>query len=135
MQTWKLRTTAIAIEKKFGRIDSTVFLAALYTPAPLHAMDIKLAHKTVHVNVGGALNIIHAILPIYQRQQTGQIALCASVAGYRGLPNGQPYSATKAALINLAETLYLEHRNLDIKVINPGFVRTPIRQKYLICLL
>lgn len=121
--------TAQTIEQDLGRIDSTLFLAALYIPSAIHAMDIKLAQKTVQVNVGGALNIIHALLPIYQRQATGQIALCASIAGYRGLPNGQPYSATKAALINLAETLYIEHPKLDIKVINPGFVSTPLTDK------
>ncbi len=49
-------------------------------------------------------------------------------AFYRGLPRGQPYSATKAALSNLAASLYLEqkHNNIDAKIINPGFVRTPM---------
>ena len=70
-----------------------------------------------------------ASLPILRSQGYGQLVLCGSVAGYRGLPNGQPYSATKAALINLAESLRAEERVLDIKVINPGFVRTALTDK------
>ena len=61
----------------------------------------------------------------------GQIAICASVAGYRGLPYGQPYGSTKAALINLCESLRVEmmRKNIDVKVINPGFVQTPLTDK------
>ena len=79
----------------------------------------------------GTLNCLHAVLPILQRQKSGQIALCGSVAGYRGLPNAQPYGATKAAIINLAESLKLETAGsgIDVRVINPGFVRTPMTDK------
>jgi short-subunit dehydrogenase len=65
------------------------------------------------------------------RQQQGQFVIYGSVAGYRGLPKGQPYSATKAALINLAESLYLEEQpnQVDIKLINSGFVDTDLTRK------
>ena len=65
---------------------------------------------------------------IVQKQDYGQIALCGSVAGYRAHPMGS-YSVTKAAIINLAESLRAEEPQLDIKVINPGFVRTPMTDK------
>lgn len=58
------------------------------------------------------------------------MALCGSVAGYIGLPGGQPYSATKAGVISLAESLYAECGNsFDVKLISPGFVRTPLTDK------
>jgi short-subunit dehydrogenase len=58
----------------------------------------------------------------------GHISLISSVAGFRGLPKSLAYGPTKAALINLAETLYLDlqPQGLGVSVINPGFVKTPL---------
>ena len=85
----------------------------------------------VDINVNGALNTIDAVYPQMRRSGKGQIVLCGSVAGYAGLPNSQPYSLTKAAIINLAQTLKTEAQryNVDVKLISPGFVRTPLTDK------
>lgn len=116
-------------QEKCGHVDSIINLAALYEPASIKDMNIEKARLLVDVNLTGSLNLIHAALPVLKSQRSGQFVLCGSVAGYRGLPNGQPYSATKAAIINLAESLKIENPDLDIKLINPGFVRTPLTDK------
>jgi short-subunit dehydrogenase len=127
----KTLRTAQAVRAAFGRIDRVVFLAAAYAPMNLDALDIAVAKGVVDVNLTGAFNLVHAVLPILRTQETrGQLALCGSVAGYIGLPGGQPYSATKAAIINLAESLHAELKDsVDIKLISPGFVRTPLTDK------
>jgi short-subunit dehydrogenase len=53
------------------------------------------------------------------------------VAGYRGLPKALIYGASKAALINFTETLYLDlhPKGLGVYLINPGFVATPLTAK------
>jgi len=71
------------------------------------------------------------VLPTLRSQRHGGVAIVASVAGYRGLPRALIYGPTKAALINLAESLYLDlapHR-IGVYLVNPGFVDTPLTQK------
>ena len=112
-------------------IDSVIFMAAVYTPGRLDELSFEDIDQQFRINLNAAFYVIHAVLPIMKQQHNGQIALCASVAGYRGLPAGQPYSASKAAMINLAESLKLECSNtdIDVKLISPGFVRTPMTDK------
>lgn len=124
-------TAADKVMHVFPRIDSVVFLAGTYTPMRLEALDLVVCRDIIATNLMGALHVLHSILPRLLAQKSGQIALCASVAGYRGLPNAQPYSATKAGLINLAESLRaeVEKQGIDVRIINPGFVRTPMTDK------
>ena len=111
----------------FGRIDRVIFLAAAYSPMKLEKLDLALTQKILNVNLLGAFHVVNGVLPVLKQQFYGQIALCGSVAGYFGLPGGQPYSSTKAGIINLAESLHAELSNsIDVKLINPGFVRTKL---------
>jgi NAD(P)-dependent dehydrogenase (short-subunit alcohol dehydrogenase family) len=74
------------------------------------------------------LRVLGASLPILLQQGFGHISLVSSVAGWRGLPNGLAYGPTKAAMTNLAETLYmdLQDRGIGVSLISPGFVATPL---------
>lgn len=122
--------TAKAIHNVNGRLDRVIFMSAVYTPMRLEQLDMIITGHMVNVNIMGAFNVVHAVLPLLKEQKSGQIALCGSVAGYTGLSGGQPYSSTKAAVINLAESLYAESpQNIDIKLINPGFVSTALTDK------
>lgn len=121
----------IDIAAKHGPFDSVIFLAAIYEPGLLEQMSADSARRTVDINIMGALNTVAAVYPAMKGAGKGQIVLCGSVAGYCGLPNSQPYSLTKAAVMNLAQTLRVEGRrhNVDVKLISPGFVRTPLTDK------
>ncbi len=126
----KVLKTANAIAASFGEIDSVIFMAATYQPhSNAGYTDINIAKHIIDVNFNGAMNLVHAVLPILNKQKESQLVLCASVAGFRGLPSGQPYCASKAALINYAESLKLEQPNIDVKLINPGFVKTRLTDK------
>jgi short-subunit dehydrogenase len=113
------------------KIDSVLFLAALYDPMKTDDWDMNKIKQMIRVNLDGAFFVSHAVLKMFKSQGGGQLALCGSVAGYIGLPNGQPYSATKAAIMNLAESLRSEFSatTIDIRLISPGFVRTPLTDK------
>lgn len=122
-----------AVRSVWDRVDCIIFMAGLYTPMKTGAIDLKEMRRIIDVNLTGAFYVAETILPALLNQKSNkkpQIALCASVAGWRGLPNGQPYGATKAGLINLAESMRTEHSdNIDIRVINPGFVQTRLTDK------
>ena len=118
------------LRAEFPRIDRVIFMAGLYTPMSFGSMNLEEAERIIKVNLTSSIYVIEAVLPALLDQGGGQIALCASVAGYRGLPKSQPYGATKAGLINLAESLAAEvPGQIDVRVINPGFVESRLTDK------
>ena len=128
-----LATAYTTIIKKWGGADVTIFNAGTYSPMRADAFD--LAHMNEHfaVNFHGVTNGLAAILPDYLLRAAGHpcIGIVSSVAGYRGLPQSLAYGPSKAALINLAETLYLDlaPKGIAITLINPGFVDTPLTKQ------
>lgn len=126
-----VKDAADQISQSFDRLDSAITMAAIFDPGAIIDTNADSMSSLIDVNLKGTFHFVLETLPILRAQKGGQIALCGSVAGYRGLPNGQPYSATKAAVINLAESLRAEEKdnNIDVKVINPGFVKTPMTDK------
>ena len=103
------------IAAAFGRISSTwsgldlaVLLAGSHQPVRAWELDAAQARALVETNLIGVLNASSVLAPAFCRSAHGAIAVVSSVAGYGGLPSGLVYGATKAALINFAETLYLD---------------------------
>jgi short-subunit dehydrogenase len=111
-----------------GPLDRVIMLAALYDPGQVSEIDPKMAAQIVAVNLTGSLYVAQAAPSVLR--QGGQLALCGSVAGYVGLPQGQIYSATKAGVINLAQSLRSEFEGrFDVRLISPGFVATRLTDR------
>ncbi|MFO7543528.1 MAG: SDR family NAD(P)-dependent oxidoreductase [Thiobacillus sp.] len=112
----------------FGDIDVAIINAGTHQPVRAWELDAVAAEKLVQVNLVGAMNASALLAPYFAQRGRGRLAITASVAGYGGLPSGLVYGATKAALINFAETLYLDlaPRGVAVHLINPGFVKTPL---------
>lgn len=111
-----------------GPIDLVLYCAGHYRAQRATAFDLTEMRRHEQVNYTGALRVLDAVLPHLLQRRAGHISLVSSVAGFRGLPQGLAYGPTKAALINLAETLYLElqSQGIGVSLINPGFVETPL---------
>ena len=116
------------IRTALGGIDVAIINAGTHRPVRAWELDSAAAENLVQVNLIGALNAAALVAPYFAERGAGRIALTASVAGYGGLPTGLVYGATKAALINFAETLYLDlaPRGVAVHLVNPGFVKTPL---------
>lgn len=117
-----------ALQRAWGGLDLLLYCAGTYRPMRATAFDLATALQHDDVNYRGALHALDAALPVFNAQRSGHIALVSSVAGLGGLPQALAYGPTKAALINLAETLYLDlqPQGIGVHVINPGFVETPL---------
>ena len=105
-----LQRAAARILHTVGPIDLVIYCAGHYKAMRATAFDLEDAVRHQQVNYVGALNLLAAVLPPMLARGTGHISLVASVAGYRGLPNSLAYGPTKAALINLAQTLFAPYR-------------------------
>jgi len=115
----------------WGAIDLLVVMAGEYKPMRAWEIDLAAARDVLDTNVMGAYNALAAVVPAMMREKAGTLTLVSSVAGYRGLPKSLVYGPTKAALINLAEALYMDlrPRGIGVCVVNPGFVKTPLTAK------
>lgn len=111
-----------------GQPSLLLYCAGHYQPLRATAFDLAQMQRHLAVNYQGALQLLAAVLPGMLAARSGHISLVGSVAGYRGLPNSLAYGPTKAALQNLAETLWLDLREhgVAVSLINPGFVETPL---------
>ncbi len=111
-----------------GLLDLVCYCAGHYRAMRATAIDLPDLLRHHDVNTVGALHVLAAVTPAMVARRQGHISLVSSVAGFRGLPQSLAYGPTKAALINLAETLYLDLQphGLGVSVINPGFVETPL---------
>ncbi|MGH1465028.1 MAG: SDR family NAD(P)-dependent oxidoreductase [Cognatishimia sp.] len=119
---------AAAKISEISPLDRVVHLAALYDPGKITDLASDTAAQIVTTNLTGSFHIAQ-LAPSLLRAG-GQLALCGSVAGYIGLPQGQIYSATKAGVIKLAESLRAElSGSVDVRLINPGFVDTRLTQR------
>jgi short-subunit dehydrogenase len=119
------------INSSWSGLDLAVLLAGSHQPVRAWELDAAQARILVETNLIGVLNASAVLVPAFCRDANGAIAVVSSVAGYRGLPSSLVYGATKAALINFAETLYLDlaPRGIGVFLINPGFVKTPLTDK------
>ncbi|MEO8385003.1 MAG: SDR family oxidoreductase [Betaproteobacteria bacterium] len=90
--------------------------------------DLKVFQEVFDINVMGMVNTFHAFIEPMTQQQRGTLVGIASVAGFRGIPGGGAYSASKAAAIRYCESLRVELRSEGISVVTicPGYIKTPM---------
>ena len=128
----ELKACAAKLERELGPIDLALLGAGMYAPFDIRNIDLDGFHKTMALNVDGVINGIAAVLPSMLARKSGQIAIMGSLFGYAGWPENGSYGASKAAVINLAESLKLELEGTGVALtlINPGFVDTPLNAAY-----
>ncbi len=119
---------AATVRDELGGIDIAILNAVSSGRMDVTAWDPDVFRRHVEVNLMGMVYGIEAVLPDMRRARSGSIVGMASVAGYRGLPSSQAYGTTKAAQINLLESLRIDllPLGIDVTTVCPGFVRTDL---------
>jgi NAD(P)-dependent dehydrogenase (short-subunit alcohol dehydrogenase family) len=123
--------TVTRIERELGPIEQAVLAAGTHHPISADEFVARDLARLVEVNLLGVANALEPLMRAMIGRRRGRIAIVSSVAGYRGLPTSAYYGASKAALINLAESLKfdLDRHGVQMQLINPGFVETPLTDK------
>jgi NAD(P)-dependent dehydrogenase (short-subunit alcohol dehydrogenase family) len=115
------------LNAQWGGVDVVLWVAGIYQPMRADNFDLAQAQRMLDTNLIAVFKGLSVVLPALLRQQAGHLVLVSSVAGLRGLPQALVYGPTKAAMINLAESLYLDlhAKGIGVTVVNPGYVETP----------
>ncbi|HUA34928.1 MAG TPA: SDR family oxidoreductase [Candidatus Binataceae bacterium] len=112
----------------FGKVDILINSAGLLITGAVEEMPLADLQRMMDVNVYGALNAMHAVLPLMRKQKTGNIVNISSLAGRRGVSPIGGYSATKFALVGMTEALRVELFGTGVRVslVMPGVIDTPM---------
>lgn len=130
----------------FDVTDAFAAQEAILNADATHPIDLLIANAGISGGVlgepeGGAqtrqifntniFGVVNSVLPALERmrkRKSGQIAIIASIAGYRGLPSAPAYSASKSCVKAWGEALrgWLRDEKIKVNVICPGFIKTPL---------
>jgi NAD(P)-dependent dehydrogenase (short-subunit alcohol dehydrogenase family) len=115
-----------AAEARFGPIERLIANAGGGRSTDVERFAAAEIEEILRLNVVGVANCIEAVLPGMLARGHGHIVATSSLAAWRGLPGAAAYSAAKAALTAMMESLRIDlaPHGIDVTVLAPGFVRT-----------
>ncbi|MEZ5758671.1 MAG: SDR family NAD(P)-dependent oxidoreductase [Emcibacteraceae bacterium] len=119
------------LEANNGLPDLIILNAAIYSPMGVENFNASEISNMMTVNFLGIVNMLSALLPHKRSEKQVTIATITSPSGWRGLPGGIGYGSSKAAVINLIESMKVEldSSGFDLRLVNPGFIKTRLTDK------
>ena len=123
-----MKEAADRLRARFGPIDILIANAGIGTTTDAAELDATEVARIFGVNVVGAASSVQAVVPDMVSRGSGHLVAISSLAGYRGIPKSASYGASKAALSLFFESLRLDlkPRGIDVTIIHPGFIKTPL---------
>jgi len=112
-------------------VDLAILNAGYYEPVEFGDLTLEHFEKTYDVNLLGVVRCMLPVLAYFSNNRHGHIAIVSSVSGFRGLPKAAAYGSSKAALINMAESLKPEcnAHGIKLSLVNPGFVKSKLTDR------
>ncbi|POG10956.1 short-chain dehydrogenase [Pseudomonas putida] len=122
---------ATQIEQAWGSLDLVILNAGTCEYLEPGQFDPALVERVIRTNLIGTSHCLAAALPLLRRSQHPHLVVMGSSVSWFALPRAGAYGASKAALRYLVESLRLDlaHENIDVTLVNPGFVDTPLTRR------
>ena len=122
---------AVEVQKAFdffGTIDVLINNAGVSQRSLIADTQFDVFKKLIEIDYLGTVALSRALLPFFIKQRGGHYVVVSSVMGKYGSPFRSGYAAAKHALHGFFDVMRMEHQkdNIDVTMICPGFVRTPI---------
>jgi NAD(P)-dependent dehydrogenase (short-subunit alcohol dehydrogenase family) len=122
------QAAAGCIDTRFGALDTVVLNAGICEYIDLPDFDAASIKRVMDVNFMGVVYGVEASLPLLRKGVTPHLAGMSSTVAYTGLPRAEAYGSSKAAIRHLLQALRVDlfAEKIDISIICPGFVQTPL---------
>ena len=119
---------AAKVRESWGRVDVLIANAGMSSTTAGSNLSAVEASDVISINVVGVVNSVAAVLPDMLKRGSGHLVAISSLAALRGMPKSGVYSASKAAVSTFFESMRVDLRGsgVDVTVIHPGFIRTPM---------
>lgn len=119
------------IKIDFNKIDVAILNSGVGRTASVREYNSSAAEEIFNTNVLGAVYCIEQLLPEFISEKRGVIVGISSLGDGKGFPKSGFYTASKAALTIILESLRIELKPFSVKVvtIKPGFIKTPMTEK------
>ena len=116
-----------------GPVDILVNNAGWDMFKPFLKTDPAFWQKILSINLVGAMNMLHCVLPGMVGRGRGKVVTIASDAGRVGSSGEAPYSACKGGLIALTKTLARElaGKGIRLNVVCPGLTETNMLENFI----
>lgn len=126
-----IRDAVDRVRREWGEIDLAIANAGIGVPSPAKRFNVDDAIAVTRTNVEGTYTLFGATVPRMVERGEGHFVGIASISSFRGVPGGAVYSASKAAMRHFLEAARVELRRtgVDITIVNPGFIETPMTEK------
>lgn len=132
-----VKKAAAVIDEHTAGLDLVVINAGTCEYIDANDIDTDLIERVMRTNFLAATQIVRCVLPLLRvsrrmrRDFSPMLVLVASSVTFQALPRAGAYGASKAALRYFAESLKidLQHEAIDVRVVSPGFVKTPLTDR------
>jgi short-subunit dehydrogenase len=117
----EVKRFVVAAVEHFSRVDVMLCNAGFAIAGAIDDITPDQMQRLVAVNYMGTYHAVHAVLPVFRRQEAGHVIIVSSIVGKRGVPYLGAYAATKFAQVGLAECLRAEvaGSNIHVTVVYP----------------